>query len=188
MTGLVERSANATKVRSTPNINKAFVSKAKVKDDKTGEEVEVPAVTTEGVNFEAVWSMAPDEVDLHRTSSNDIYKILLTYGVEAARESIVREIVGVFSVYGIDVNPRHLSLIADFMTRTGSYVAMNRAGMQECSSPFLQMSFETTCTFLTKAAQAGAKDNLDSPSSRIVMGRPIATGTGSMDVMIPLQK
>ena len=47
--------------------------------------------------------------------SNDIYKILLTYG-GSGEESIVREIVGVFSVYGIDVNLRHLSLIADFMT------------------------------------------------------------------------
>ena len=149
--------------------------------------MEVPAVTTEGVNFEAVWKMGRGLVDFNDTSSNDIYKILLTYGVEAARESIVREIVGVFSVYGIDVNPRHLSLIADFMTRTGSYVAMNRAGMNECASPFLQMSFETTCTFLTKAAQAGAVDNLESPSSRIVLGRAISAGTGMMDVMIPLQ-
>jgi DNA-directed RNA polymerase I subunit RPA1 len=188
MTGLVERAANATKVRSTPNINKAYAAKTKLKDPASGEEVEVPAVTTEGVNFEAVWKIAQDSVDLNNTSSNDIYKILLTYGVEAARESIVREIVGVFSVYGIDVNPRHLSLIADFMTRTGSYVAMNRAGMNECSSPFLQMSFETTCTFLTKAAQAGATDNLDSPSSRIVLGRPINAGTGAMDVMIPLDR
>ena len=62
---------------------------------------------------------------------------------------------GVFGVYGIDVNPRHLSLIADFMTRTGSYLPMNRMGMNECSSPFLQMSFETTSTFLTKAASEG---------------------------------
>lgn len=53
------------------------------------------------------------------------------------------------------MNPRHLSLIADFMTRTGSYLAMNRGGMNECASPFLQMSFETTSTFLTKAASEG---------------------------------
>lgn len=58
-------------------------------------------------------------------------------------------------MYGIDVNPRHLSLIADFMTRTGSYLPMNRMGINECSSPFLQMSFETTSTFLTKAASEG---------------------------------
>lgn len=64
--------------------------------------------------------------------------------------------VGVFAVYGIDVNARHLSLIADFMTRTGSYLPMSRMGMNECASPYLQMSFETTSTFLVKAASEGA--------------------------------
>tara|TARA_A100001035_G_scaffold246819_1_gene215976 strand:+ start:27 stop:590 length:564 start_codon:yes stop_codon:yes gene_type:complete len=187
MVGLVEKAAAVTKVRSVPNINKAFVSKVKVTDSATGKEVEVAAVTTEGVNFEAAWSMGNGLIDLSNSGSNDIYRILLTYGVEAARESIVREIVGVFGVYGINVNVRHLSLIADFMTRTGGYVAMNRAGMAECSSPFVQMSFETTCQFLTKAAQAGTKDNLDSPSGRIVLGRAINHGTGMMDVLVPLR-
>ena len=56
------------------------------------------------------------------------------------------------------------------MTRTGSYLAMNRMGMHDCSSPFLQMSFETTATFLTKAAQEGASDAQQSPSARIVLG------------------
>jgi DNA-directed RNA polymerase I subunit RPA1 len=112
---------------------------------------------------------------------------MLAYGVEAARSSIVSEIIGVFGVYGIDVNPRHLSLIADFMTRTGGYVAMNRGGMFECPSPFLQMSFESTCQYLTKAAQEGALDNLDSSSSRIVLGSAAKVGTGCFDLMLPLE-
>ena len=37
---------------------------------------------------------------------------------------------------------------------------MNRAGMNDCPSPYLQMSFETTCTFLTKAAIEGAHDTI----------------------------
>jgi len=118
--------------------------------------------------------------------TNDIYNLLLTYGVEAARQSIVSEITGVFGVYGINVNPRHLSLIADHMTRTGAYVAMNRMGMSECESPLLQMSFETTCNFLTKAAQEGGKDSQQSPSARIVLGAPTRIGTGCFDIMLPL--
>ena len=38
-------------------------------------------------------------------------------GVEAARQAITREIKGVFNVYGIGVDPRHLGLIADYMVR-----------------------------------------------------------------------
>jgi hypothetical protein len=47
--------------------------------------------------------------------SNDIYAILTTYGVEMARAAIVREISGVFGVYNIEVDIRHLELIADYM-------------------------------------------------------------------------
>lgn len=42
--------------------------------------------------------------------------------------------------------------------------------MLDCPSTFLQMSFETTCTFLMKAFQEGQIDNQESPSARIVMG------------------
>lgn len=47
--------------------------------------------------------------------SNDIYAILKTYGVEMARAAILREVGGVFAVYNIDVDGRHLELIADYM-------------------------------------------------------------------------
>ena len=134
-----------------------------------------------------MWTIPEMEAQHNEIRSNDIWQLLLTYGVEAARLSIVKEIQGVFGVYGIDVNPRHLSLIADFMTRTGSYLAMNRQGMTECASPFLQMSFETTCGFLTKAAQEGACDALQSPSASLVMGSVARVGTGCFDIMLPLK-
>lgn len=49
--------------------------------------------------------------------SNDIYAFLCTYGVEAARQAILREVGSVFKVYSIDVDIRHLELIADYMVR-----------------------------------------------------------------------
>ena len=145
-----------------------------------------PAVQTEGVNFEAAWELGA-AVECAHIASNDIYALLQTYGVEAARRSIVGEVVGVFGVYGINVNLRHLSLIADFMTRGGGYVPMSRRGMGDCASPFLQMSFETTCTFLTKAAQEGLVDEMESPSARIVLGKVPRLGTGAFELLVPLQ-
>uniref|UniRef100_A0AC34G313 DNA-directed RNA polymerase n=1 Tax=Panagrolaimus sp. ES5 TaxID=591445 RepID=A0AC34G313_9BILA len=35
----------------------------------------------------------------------------------------------VFGVYGIDVNPRHLTLVADYMTFTGSIAPFSRTAM-----------------------------------------------------------
>ena len=57
---------------------------------------------------------------------------LQTYGVEAARETLVAEVKGVFGVYGIGVDARHLSLIGDFMTQHGDYRPCSRAGMETC--------------------------------------------------------
>jgi hypothetical protein len=48
---------------------------------------------------------------------------LCTYGVEAARQTILREIAGVFNVYKIDVDARHLELIADYMVRPCAHSA-----------------------------------------------------------------
>jgi len=116
--------------------------------------------------------------------SNDTWAIRSAYGVEAARSNIVEQIRSVFGAYGIEVDSRHLTLIADYMTYEGGYKAMNRIGMEEMSSTLLQMSFETTAHFLTKAALEGTKDNLESPSANIVLGRPIRHGTGAFDLLV----
>ena len=50
--------------------------------------------------------------------------------MEAARNSIVKEIRKVFDAYGIVVNVRHLYLIADYMTNNGDFKPMNRKGME----------------------------------------------------------
>jgi DNA-directed RNA polymerase I subunit RPA1 len=75
-------------------------------------------VVTEGCNLRAAWNVGHGIVDLNNITSNDVAAILRTYGVEAARNSIIREISGVFGVYGIAVDYRHLSLIADYMVRS----------------------------------------------------------------------
>lgn len=37
------------------------------------------------------------------------------YGVEAGRAAIIKEIEAVFAVYNIEVDYRHLSVVADYM-------------------------------------------------------------------------
>ncbi|KAK8438623.1 hypothetical protein ACI3LY_001322 [Candidozyma auris] len=142
----------------------------------------VRALTTEGVNFKAMWDQ-DDFIDVNAITSNDIVAVLKTYGVEAARNTIVNEINNVFSTYAISVSTRHLDLIADMMTREGTYRAFNRQGIDSSTSAFKKMSYETTCQFLTKAVLDGEKEDLDSPSAKIVMGLLANIGTGSFDIM-----
>lgn len=125
-------------------------------------------------------------VDINKLYTNDIAAMLHTYGVEAARASIVREMGNVFAAYGIGVDSRHLLLIADYMTQGGTFKAMNRIGMETHSSPFIKMSFETTAKFLTGALLNGERDRLVSPSSRIVLGRVVESGTGAFELVQPL--
>lgn len=73
------------------------------------------SLITEGSNLRGMWALVDELVDLDRLSSNDIYAILQTFGVEAARRAIIDEVSSVFGAYGIAVDYRHLTIIADYM-------------------------------------------------------------------------
>lgn len=93
----------------------------------------------------------------------------------------------VFGAYGIGVDPRHLGLIADFMTHQGGYKACNRIGIDSETSPLLKMSFETAAKFLMDAALSGGGDKLTSPAARIVVGQVTEVGTGCCKVLHALE-
>ena len=84
------------------------------------------AVTTEGSNVEAMLALGEGVLDLRRLSCNNIHEVARYFGIEAAAGAIVREVVSVFRAYGIHVDSRHLTLIADYMTFDGTYRPFNR--------------------------------------------------------------
>ena len=137
-------------------------------------------IQTEGVNLQSAWSMS--EIDQNKIECNDIHAICDAYGIEAARNALVREVNGVFSHYGIKIDFRHLYLVADFITSHGYINPLSRAGMQYNTSPFIKMSFETTMRFLTEACLFNQYDSLDTPTGKIVVGRPVKNGTGVFDI------
>ena len=67
----------------------------------------------------------------------------------------LQEVRNVFAAYGIGVDYRHLSLVADYMTFEGVYKAFNRIGIESNASPLQKMSFETTMHFLKTATIHG---------------------------------
>ena len=91
-----------------------------------------------------------------------------------------------FSGHGIAVDPRHLMLIADYMTRDGVYQAFSRTGYRGNASPFMRMSFETTVGVLKEAVLDGEVELLRGPSARIVVGGLGRMGTGGFDVLLPV--
>lgn len=136
---------------------------------------------TDGINMHEMFRR-DRELDLNRLYSNDIHAIAQTYGIEAARRVIVKEVKDVFNVYGITIDPRHLLLIADYMTYNGTYEPLSRKGMESSASPLQQMSFESSLNFLKMATVNGKMDKLGSPSSCLMVGKPCKTGTGAFDL------
>jgi DNA-directed RNA polymerase I subunit RPA1 len=119
-------------LREVPGIRSSFVI------ENTGEPVKV---MTEGVNLSVIPAMS-SMVEVNKLRSSDIWAMMQAYGVEAGRACIVEEIGNVFASYGISVNSRHLTLIADYMTFDGTFRPMNRLGM-DWGEP-LQRHFEET--------------------------------------------
>lgn len=139
-------------------------------------------VQTEGINLEAVFGL-DDLVNVNKVYTNDVGSILNRYGVEACRQSIVREMNVVFKGYNIVVDFRHLFLIADYITFSGAYRSFNRVGMETASSPFLKMTYETSMQYLMRACMMKEKDNCKSASSRIICGLTPQTGTKCFELI-----
>lgn len=162
-------------MRQVPGIEKCTL----VKPKKEGDE---PFMIVQGINFEAFYRHQ-DIIDVRRIETNHSYALKNKYGVEAMRANILKEVQMVFGVYGIAVDYRHLSLITDFMTFNGDYRPFNRMGMEESSSPFLKMSYETTMKYLVNSAQAMENDDMSAPSSAVVLGQVPRVGTGMFDII-----
>lgn len=109
---------------------------------------------TDGINIVEMFKHN-NLLDLNSLYSNDIHGIAHTYGIEAAGRVIVKEVQNVFKVYGITVDPRHLLLIADYMTFDGTFKPMSRKGMSNSVSPLQQISFESSLAFLNAATISG---------------------------------
>ncbi|VDM38424.1 unnamed protein product [Toxocara canis] len=177
---LVERELETFVVSETPGVEKCIVRE----ENHNGQPCYVLA--TQGINIQAnALFRHADVLDVNSLYSNDLNMILHSYGVEACARALVKEIVRVFTPYGIDVSRRHLTLTADYMTFTGQIQPFSRGAMASSSSPLQKMTFETTVAFLRDALINGEDDYLASPSARIVAGGLLRGGTGAFDLLVP---
>ena len=159
-------------IRQADGIKRAFVN----------EENGQIFITTEGTNIKELWKYH-DTLDLNRLYTNDIMLLANTYGIEAATRAISKELSSVFKMYGINIDPRHLNLIADYQTVDGRFRGCNRISMECNASPFQQMSFETPMKFLRDSLIGRMTERMDSPSANIMSGQLVKAGTGCFDVI-----
>ena len=102
------------------------------------------------VDFNAFWRMQ-DNFDVRYIYSNNVHAMLNTYGVEATRATIIKEVFNISNAYGVKDNIHHLSEIIDFMIHSNGYQPMNRhGGITESVSLFNKMTFEIASKFIVQ--------------------------------------
>ena len=144
-------------------------------------------IITAGSNLKSILEL--DFVDSSRTTTNDIFEIEKVLGKEAARQSIINEVYKVIESQGLDVDIRHIMLVADTMCNSGSVKGITRYGVvSEKSSVLARASFETPIRHIINAALIGEEDKLNSVVENVMLNQPIPIGTGLPGLVTKVKK
>ena len=161
------------RLKGVPNIERANVQL----DDKTGEYY----LSTIGSNLARISDM--EGIDRARTYTNNIIEIYEYLGIEASRQAIVNELQATLDGARLEVDVRHLLMVADVMTSEGEVRAIGRHGVSGTKHSILaRAAFEVTVNHLLKAGIIGERDNLTGVAENIIVGQPISLGTGSVEL------
>ena len=140
-------------------------------------------IYSEGSNFEDVLKI--NGVDPYRTTTNDIQAVGRVLGIEAARNMIIQEAYNTLSEQGLNVDLRHIMLVADIMTVDGTIRAIGRHGVsKEKESVLSRAAFEITVSHLLQAARRGETDKLGGVAENIIVGQPVNLGTGAVELIM----
>jgi DNA-directed RNA polymerase III subunit RPC1 len=162
-------------VKGLPKVNRAVISL----DEKNNNEYKL---FVEGEGLKEV--MGTNGINGSKTTSNNTVEVYETIGIEAARSTIINEIVYTMSTHGMSIDIRHVMLLADLMTYKGEVLGITRGGLAKMKESVLMLaSFEKTTDHLFEAAFYGQEDEIYGVSECIIMGKPMALGTGLFKIL-----
>lgn len=140
-------------------------------------------IMTNGSNLREV--MEIKGVNKNKIFSNDIHDVKSVLGIEAARQTIINELRNVIQTQGLDINERHLYLVADAMTSSGTVKGVTRMGIiTDKASILARATFETPDKQFVNATIKGAEDELNSVIENILLNQPIPVGTGLPGLLV----
>ncbi len=142
---------------------------------------------TEGSNLKEILNVPG--IDPRTVRTNNIHEIEEVLGIEAARLALIEEMKNVLDEQGLDVDIRHLMLVADIMTQTGRVRQIGRHGVSgEKESALARAAFEMTAQNLFDAAIRGEEDPVRGVTESVIVGGIINMGTGMVELyMNPTQ-
>ncbi len=144
-------------------------------------------IQTAGTNLKKVLKMP--EVDVSRTTTNDIHQVHDVLGIEAARNAILNEAKSALEEQGLNIDIRHLILLADIMTVGGEVRPIGRYGISgEKASVLARANFEETKKHVINASFYGEKDMLEGVIENVLVGGIVPIGTGMVKIGIDVSK
>lgn len=147
---------------------------------KTDDNTSRHSLVVEGYGLRAC--MSTEGVVGRATRTNSVMETREVLGIEAARRTIIDEINSVMG--DMDIDPRHMQLLADVMTYKGEILGITRFGLAKMRDSVLQLaSFEKTPDHLFEAAFHMKKDRIEGVSECIIMGQSMGVGTGAFRVV-----
>ncbi len=124
-------------------------------------------------------------VDYSRIYTNNVREIEKHFGIEAARNALLKEIRQVMDLQGLPVDARHIMLIADAMCMRGAIEPVGRHGLSgRKSSVLARAAFEETVKHLVNASIKGEEDPLSGVTENIIIGQTIKLGTGKVRLVM----
>ncbi len=156
-------------------INTSIVNVIRTYEQKDGSLTtkKVFAINTVGTNMPAI--LNNPFIDPYRTQSDSVEEIERIFGITAARNKIIDQLVATLK----NLNRVHCAIFADEMVYSGTVTSIQKTGLQlrEMSNVTLRLSFQTAVQVVQDAAINGLIDRIHGISGPLVMGASPYAGT-----------
>ncbi|MFH1210092.1 MAG: DNA-directed RNA polymerase subunit A'' [archaeon] len=144
-------------------------------------------ILSTGSNLKSIFEI-DEGIDKKRTVCNNPFVIADMLGIEAARNTIINETIGVLKNQGLDVDIRHIMLLADVMTNSGKIKGVTRSGITGGKESVLaRASFETPIKHIVNASLIGEEDKLCSVIENVILNQAVPLGTGLPDLVAKMK-
>jgi DNA-directed RNA polymerase subunit A' len=143
-------------------------------------------IQTAGSNLSKI--IAIDGIDTSRITTNNVYEVWQTLGIEAARNALIREVTNTLEEQGLEVDMRHIMLVADLMTSKGHLQQIGRHGIAGTKTSVLaRAAFEITVPTIAKASLEGQVESLKGVTENVIVGATVPIGTGMVDLYMSVK-
>lgn len=139
-------------------------------------------IRTLGSDFNKILDF--NEIDVMRSYTNNIHELGDVLGIEAARNAIIKETKITMKQQGLDIDDRHVILVADIMTFIGAVKPIGRYGVAGMKTSVLtRAGFEETIKHLIRASVRREEDNFNAIFDNVMINQQIPVGTGMFELI-----